>query len=392
MGKKNDTTFEFQTRSMSESIDLCLMLFCYLYSRKNAFEKANSALHLKKYIEFFRTIERLDLFKNTKIAIDKKYQFMITALLNGETAENYKDESHFFHDLENEVKIHNQYSKKQIKILLSLSSFMILIGLLYIFSLIKEWVIAKSISISEIILVGIPSIFGIVIGISFMYKCVLSLKVYFRKEMNPVRRSFYHDIDIEYCFIILHSEMKRVYNEINTSHYTKDLVTHLRGMIDQYEKHQQQNYQKILKPVNRIKEKMKTIEDVSDTLSGINDEISNLEEASDLLSEIKEKLSDIEKISNTIDEMKKSMSIPPIFIEIYHKKAPLVFINGELRCAGHISNLVKWFIINGYYDWVNDTGSIELIAKYIKNSKGEPLVQETIGRLFGRYNHLNPIK
>lgn len=355
MGKKNDTTFEFQTRTMSESIDLCLMLFCYLYSRKNAFEKANSALHLKKYIEFFRTIERLDLFKNTKIAIDKKYQFMITALLNGETAENYKDESHFFHDLENEVKIHNQYSKKQIKILLSLSSFMILIGLIYIFSLIKEWVIAKSISISEIILVGIPSIFGIVIGISFIYKCVLSLKVYFRKEMNPVRRSSYHDIDIEYCYIILHSEMKRVYSEINTSHYTKDLVTHLRGMIDQYEKLQQQNNHKLLNAINEIKEKMTAID----------------------------------AISNTIEEINKNICIPDIIFEMFNKKAPLTFMNGEVRCVGSGTQFIKWYIKNGYYDRSVESGDAAWICKNIKQKDGTDFPIETIQDYLADFSYLS---
>ena len=234
--KKNDTAFEFQTRNMPESIDLCMMLFCYLYSRKNTFEITKSSLHLRKYIDFFETINRYDLFKDTKFTTDKKYQLLITALLNNETAEDLKDESYFFHKLENEVKIHNQDSKKQVESLLLLSCFMVLFGLVNIFVFIKSWALTKSISPSEIIFEGLPAFVMPVLGGYFLYKCITSLRVYARKEMNPICRCWYYDIDLEYCFSILNSEMNRIYNEINESKVRttalEEIVTTVNGLSE----------------------------------------------------------------------------------------------------------------------------------------------------------------
>ena len=48
--KKNDTAFGFLTRNMSESIDLCLILFAFLISKKNAFENSDMALYNKPKI------------------------------------------------------------------------------------------------------------------------------------------------------------------------------------------------------------------------------------------------------------------------------------------------------------------------------------------------------
>lgn len=325
--KKNDTAFGFQTRNMPESIDLCMMLFCYLYSRKNAFEKAKAALPFKKYIEFFRTLSRLGLFKDTRITADKKYQLLITALLNGETAESFKDEPYFFRDLENEVKIHNQDSKKQIKALLPLSCFMLLVGLVYIFVFIESWVFTKSISFREIILEGLPALIIPVLGGYFLDKCMISLKVYSRKEMNPVLRSWYHDIDLEYCFSILNSEMNRIYNEINES-----------------------------------KARTTALEEIVTTVNGLSEKASAA----------------IEELSNNIGLIVKPKDDSDYLDGMLSGGAPITITPKGLRCSSTINTFVKWIIEENY----DEPGRVDWIAENVKDKNGEKLNRETLMQYF----------
>lgn len=324
--KKNDTAFEFQTRNMPESIDLCMMLFCYLYSRKNTFEITKSSLHLRKYIDFFETINRYDLFKDTKFTTDKKYQLLITALLNNETAEDLKDESYFFHKLENEVKIHNQDSKKQVKSLLLLSCFMVLFGLVNIFVFIKSWALTKSISPSEIIFEGLPAFVMPVLGGYFLYKCITSLRVYARKEMNPICRCWYYDIDLEYCFSILNSEMNRIYNEINES-----------------------------------KVRTTALEEIVTTVNGLS-----------------EKASAIEELSNNIGLIVKPKDDSDYLDGMLSGGAPITITPKGLRCSSTINTFVKWIIEENY----DEPGRVDWIAENVKDKNGEKLNRETLMQYF----------
>lgn len=324
--KKNDTAFEFQTRNMPESIDLCMMLFCYLYSRKNTFEITKSSLHLRKYIDFFETINRYDLFKDTKFTTDKKYQLLITALLNNETAEDLKDESYFFHKLENEVKIHNQDSKKQVESLLLLSCFMVLFGLVNIFVFIKSWALTKSISPSEIIFEGLPAFVMPVLGGYFLYKCITSLRVYARKEMNPICRCWYYDIDLEYCFSILNSEMNRIYNEINES-----------------------------------KARTTALEEIVTTVNGLS-----------------EKASAIEELSNNIGLIVKPKDDSDYLDGMLSGGAPITITPKGLRCSSTINTFVKWIIEENY----DEPGRVDWIAENVKDKNGEKLNRETLMQYF----------
>lgn len=309
--KKNDTAFEFQTRNMPESIDLCMMLFCYLYSRKNTFEITKSSLHLRKYIDFFETINRYDLFKDTKFTTDKKYQLLITALLNNETAEDLKDESYFFHKLENEVKIHNQDSKKQVESLLLLSCFMVLFGLVNIFVFIKSWALTKSISPSEIIFEGLPAFVMPVLGGYFLYKCITSLRVYARKEMNPICRCWYYDIDLEYRFSILNSEMNRIYNEINES-----------------------------------KVRTTALEEIVTTVNGLS-----------------EKASAIEELSNNIGLIVKPKDDSDYLDGMLSGGAPITITPKGIRCSSTINTFVKWIIEENY----DEPGRVDWIVENVKD-------------------------
>ena len=325
--KKNDTAFEFQTRNMPESIDLCMMLFCYLYSRKNTFEITKSSLHLRKYIDFFETINRYDLFKDTKFTTDKKYQLLITALLNNETAEDLKDESYFFHKLENEVKIHNQDSKKQVESLLLLSCFMVLFGLVNIFVFIKSWALTKSISPSEIIFEGLPAFVMPVLGGYFLYKCITSLRVYARKEMNPICRCWYYDIDLEYCFSILNSEMNRIYNEINES-----------------------------------KVRTTALEEIVTTVNGLSEKASAA----------------IEELSNNIGLIVKPKDDSDYLDGMLSGGAPITITPKGLRCSSTINTFVKWIIEENY----DEPGRVDWIAENVKDKNGEKLNRETLMQYF----------
>ena len=324
--KKNDTAFEFQTRNMPESIDLCMMLFCYLYSRKNTFEITKSSLHLRKYIDFFETINRYDLFKDTKFTTDKKYQLLITALLNNETAEDLKDESYFFHKLENEVKIHNQDSKKQVKSLLLLSCFMVLFGLVNIFVFIKSWALTKSISPSEIIFEGLPAFVMPVLGGYFLYKCITSLRVYARKEMNPICRCWYYDIDLEYCFSILNSEMNRIYNEINES-----------------------------------KVRTTALEEIVTTVNGIS-----------------EKASAIEELSNNIGLIVKPKDDSDYLDGMLSGGAPITITPKGIRCSSTINTFVKWIIEENY----DEPGRVDWIVENVKDRNWGKINRETLMQYF----------
>ncbi len=324
--KKNDTAFEFQTRNMPESIDLCMMLFCYLYSRKNTFEITKSSLHLRKYIDFFETINRYDLFKDTKFTTDKKYQLLITALLNNETAEDLKDESYFFHKLENEVKIHNQDSKKQVKSLLLLSCFMVLFGLVNIFVFIKSWALTKSISPSEIIFEGLPAFVMPVLGGYFLYKCITSLRVYARKEMNPICRCWYYDIDLEYCFSILNSEMNRIYNEINES-----------------------------------KVRTTALEEIVTTVNGLS-----------------EKASAIEELSNNIGLIVKPKDDSDYLDGMLSGGAPITITPKGIRCSSTINTFVKWIIEENY----DEPGRVDWIVENVKDRNWGKINRETLMQYF----------
>ena len=324
--KKNDTAFEFQKRNMPESIDLCMMLFCYLYSRKNTFEITKSSLHLRKYIDFFETINRYDLFKDTKFTTDKKYQLLITALLNNETAEDLKDESYFFHKLENEVKIHNQDSKKQVKSLLLLSCFMVLFGLVNIFVFIKSWALTKSISPSEIIFEGLPAFVMPVLGGYFLYKCITSLRVYARKEMNPICRCWYYDIDLEYCFSILNSEMNRIYNEINES-----------------------------------KVRTTALEEIVTTVNGLS-----------------EKASAIEELSNNIGLIVKPKDDSDYLDGMLSGGAPITITPKGIRCSSTINTFVKWIIEENY----DEPGRVDWIVENVKDRNWGKINRETLMQYF----------
>lgn len=324
--KKNDTAFEFQTRNMPESIDLCMMLFCYLYSRKNTFEITKSSLHLRKYIDFFETINRYDLFKDTKFTTDKKYQLLITALLNNETAEDLKDESYFFHKLENEVKIHNQDSKKQVESLLLLSCFMVLFGLVNIFVFIKSWALTKSISPSEIIFEGLPAFVMPVLGGYFLYKCITSLRVYARKEMNPICRCWYYDIDLEYCFSILNSEMNRIYNEINES-----------------------------------KVRTTALEEIVTTVNGLS-----------------EKASAIEELSNNIGLIVKPKDDSDYLDGMLSGGAPITITPKGIRCSSTINTFVKWIIEENY----DEPGRVDWIVENVKDRNWGKINRETLMQYF----------
>ena len=324
--KKNDTAFEFQTRNMPESIDLCMMLFCYLYSRKNTFEITKSSLHLRKYIDFFETINRYDLFKDTKFTTDKKYQLLITALLNNETVEDLKDESYFFHKLENEVKIHNQDSKKQVESLLLLSCFMVLFGLVNIFVFIKSWALTKSISPSEIIFEGLPAFVMPVLGGYFLYKCITSLRVYARKEMNPICRCWYYDIDLEYCFSILNSEMNRIYNEINES-----------------------------------KVRTTALEEIVTTVNGLS-----------------EKASAIEELSNNIGLIVKPKDDSDYLDGMLSGGAPITITPKGIRCSSTINTFVKWIIEENY----DEPGRVDWIVENVKDRNWGKINRETLMQYF----------
>lgn len=325
--KKNDTTFGFLTRNMSESIDLCLILFAFLISKKNAFKNSDMALPLNKYKDFFKILYGLSLFEKTRFNKDAKYKDLITAVMNDEESESLKDESYFFSNLEEEVKIHNKDSKKQMRtLLLPLSCFILLFGLIYIFVIIKTWYLSKTISPLEIILEGIPAILILVLGIFLCSKCNLSLKVYSHKEKDPLLRSWYQDIDIDYCFKIMNSAMKRIYNEINESNA-----------------------------------KTTALEEIVNTFNNINQKASSIEELSN----------NIELLINPTEDSK-------LIDDFISYGAPLKKTPKGVRCAGSTNSLVHW-IVEGYYD---DPGRVDWIVENVKDKNGKKLNRETLMEYF----------
>ena len=327
MGKKNDASFEFQTPNMTESIDLCLVLFAFLFSRKNAFRNSDMALPLTKYRYFFKNLYDLSLLKETRFGWDAKYKDLISAVIYDEEAEALKDESYFFAALEEEVKIHKKDSKKQIiHVLFPLSCLMVLVGVIYFFIICKTWYLTKTISPSEIILEAIPSMLIFAIGIFFTYKCTMSLKVYSHKEKDPVLRNWYHDIDLDYCFNVLNSEMKKIYNEINES-----------------------------------KVRTTALEEIVTTVNGL-----------------REKASAIEEITNNIGLLIKPKEDSDYIDELISSGAPIVKTPQGVRCSGSINSLVNWIVEAGY----DVPGSVDWIVDHVKDRKVEKIKRETLQEYF----------
>ncbi len=328
MGKKNDASFEFQTPNMTKSIDLCLVLFAFLFSKKNAFKNSDMALPLNKYKDFFKILYGLSLFEKTRFNKDAKYEDLITAVMNDEESESLKDESYFFAALEEEVKIHNKDSKKQMRtLLLPLSCFILLFGLIYIFAIIKTWYLTKTISASEILLEVIPSMLITAIGIFFTYKCAMSLKVYSHKEKDPVLRNWYHDIDLDYCFNVLNSEMKKIYNEINES-----------------------------------KARTTALEEIVTTVNGLSEKASAA----------------IEELSNNIGLIVKPKDDSDYLDGMLSGGAPITITPKGLRCSSTINTFVKWIIEENY----DEPGRVDWIAENVKDKNGEKLNRETLMQYF----------
>lgn len=327
MGKKNDASFEFQTPNMTESIDLCLVLFAFLFSKKNAFKNSDMALPLTKYRYFLKTLYDLSLLKETRFGWDAKYKDLISAVMYDEEAEALKDESYFFAALEEEVKIHKIDSQKQIiHVLFPLSCLMVLVGVIYFFIICKTWFITKTISPSEIILEVIPSILISAIGIFCSYKCAMSLKVYSHKEKDPVLRDWYHDINLDYCFNVLNSEMKKIYNEINEN-----------------------------------KAKTTALEEIVNTVNGLS-----------------EKASVIEEITNNIGLLIKPKEDSDYIDQLISSGAPIVKTSQGVRCSGSINSLVNWIVEAGY----DVPGSVDWIVENVKDKNGEKINRETLMQYF----------
>lgn len=359
--KKNDTTFGFLTRNMSESIDLCLILFAFLISKKNAFENSDMALPLTKYRDFFKTLYDLSLFKETRFDGDAKYKNLISAVINDDESDSLKDESYFFNDLEKVVKIHNKDSQKQIiHVLFPLSCIMFIVGVIYIFVFCRNWAFTKAISLYEIILEGMPAIIISGLGMFFLLKCIISLKVISGREKNPIKRYLYHDIDIDYCFRILNSEIKQVYNEINTSHYTKDLIIQLNVITRQNVVNEVQD-NNILRSIYEVKEK-----------------IRNLDELLNTISEIDRKASSIEELSNNIELLINPTEDSKLIDDFISYGAPLKKTPKGVRCAGSTNSLVHW-IIEGNYD---DPGRVDWILENVKDKNGKRMNRETLLEYF----------
>ena len=327
MGKKNDASFEFQTPNMTESIDLCLVLFAFLFSKKNAFKNSDMALPLTKYRYFFKTLYDLSLLKETRFGWDAKYKDLISAVMYDEEYEALKDESYFFAALEEVVKIHKKDSKKQIiHVLFPLSCLMVLVGVIYFFIICKTWFITKTISPSEIILEVIPSILISAIGIFCSYKCAMSLKVYSHKEKDPVLRTWYHDIDLDYCFNVLNSEMKKIYNEINEN-----------------------------------KARTSALEEIVNTVNGLS-----------------EKASAIEEITNNIGLLIKPKDDSDYLDGMLSGGAPITITPKGLRCSSTINMFVKWIIEENY----DEPGRVDWIVENVKDKNGKKMNRETLMQYF----------
>ncbi len=217
---KTDSTFEYLTKNQTEEIDLCLIIFAFLLSKKAVFSDSDYALPFGKYKEFFKKLYEKDLYKNTLFDTDEKYKKIITAFINDNDTEEYKDESYFFNVLENAVTIHTKDSKKDLeKILYPFSCFLIFTGTMYFtLNIIK----AKPITLLKVLLEFCPSILIILAGLFLIQFYGKLMRVYYNEEKDPEVRCKYLTIDLDFCLKTLTSKIDSIlecissYDEIVT--------------------------------------------------------------------------------------------------------------------------------------------------------------------------------
>lgn len=166
----------------------CLVLFSFLYSTKDAFKKAKEVFNIEQYRKFFKKLQFLWLFKNTKYESDKKYQDLISNFVNGTESEKDKDAVYFYNELEKTVTMHNKDAKRLMKKYIVVSVLASLFGIAQIFFTVGKIVVTKKFLLWKLCLDGFQGLMFIIIGVFILRKCILSLRVYNGKELNIEKR------------------------------------------------------------------------------------------------------------------------------------------------------------------------------------------------------------
>lgn len=269
--KEYDNKFSWITEGITESVDLCLILFSFLYSCENAFTKAADVYSLDKYRKFFDCLAKHNLYINTKYETDEKYKTLITDFIENKPIKETHP-SHFYRDLENTVNIHNKDSKKSLRGIFITAGFMILFLIFWLLGIVRT--IKFGYETSKVMVFQETAIFVLLVVF-----CVLLIKfgfklyrVYDKKEKDPETRFKYRDLSIDFCFEVLHQEMKQVYSDINARILDEKNLQQVQNLLEVIKEGVKDlgNNEEILKAVDGIKEKIVLpIQDLSIKLDNI---------------------------------------------------------------------------------------------------------------------------
>ena len=344
INKNYDNRFSSITASGTESIDLCLVLFSFLYSTKDAFKKAKEVFNIEQYRKFFKKLQFLGLFKNTKYESDKKYQDLISNFVNGTESEKDKDAVYFYNELEKTVTMHNKDAKRLMKKYIVVSVLAILFGIAQIVFTVGKIYVTKKFLLWKLCLDGVQGLMFIIIGGFILRKCILSLKVYNGKELNIEKRYINRDIDLDYCFTVLHREMKSVYNKMESMILSKENISQVQNLIDE------------------IKDSISKNQDNTSILSA--------------LDQISEKLAPLKDVVNQVDQQKNQNAKIRNVDEMIEGRAPIKKVDGIVKCTTKIQTFINWLVDQNY----DDEGLDSWLYENIKDKNGNSLKWNTIKR------------
>lgn len=341
--KEYDNKFSWITEGITESVDLCLILFSFLYSCENAFAKATDVYSLDKYRNFFDCLAKHNLYINTKYDTDEKYKTLIKDFIENKPIKETHP-SHFYRDLENTVNIHNKDSKKSLRGIFITAGFMILFLIFWLLGIVRT--IKFGYETSKVMVVQETAVFVLLVVF-----CVLLIKfgfklyrVYDKKEKDPETRFKYRDLSIDFCFEVLHQEMKQVYSDINAR------------ILDEKNLQQVQNLLEVIK-------------------EGVKD-LGNNEEILKAVDGIKEKLEPMTEISNTIELISNKTQKSRSINEMIDGMAPIKKVNGEVRYIKSVPALTNWMVDQGY----DMEGADKWIVENIRDKEGKVLKLNTVQR------------
>ncbi|MCR5401413.1 MAG: hypothetical protein K6E78_07425 [Treponema sp.] len=190
-------------RWIQESLDRCLVLFCYLYAQNNGdFSKFDWAMDESVYREFFTDLIESKKIEESSLWAEEPIINLVTEFMDRKSKRRFKiqEKMKIFNYFQNFVRFHNKaFSKGFFWNILMFFVVFLLVGFTTILAFrSKQWL--------EMISEGIASVFCLLVIIcAFIRNAVLK-----RKTKRLLWQYLFSIVDYEFCFFKLSEEIEYV--------------------------------------------------------------------------------------------------------------------------------------------------------------------------------------